>query len=99
MNELTQLRTQLTKLANARTDRQRAVIEKSVLLWGTRLYRWTKDTEGLLERQLAWLDAHPTNDQRFDEWTALLKQYEQAIDLLRTAERSLDTPIALQVAA
>ena len=80
-------------------DHKKRAAHKRMLLHGARLYRWTKDTEGLLARQLAWLDDHPDNDKRFGEWTDLLREYEQACDLLRDAEQVIDAPITLQVAA
>ncbi len=101
-NESTQLQTQLAKLATAKTDRQRSAIEKSVLLWGSRLYQWTRNTAALLERQLKWLDANegkPTADKRFTEWESLLRQYEGACDLLREAEQALGASITTGIAA
>jgi len=87
IRELTMLQRQLDKLRDAKPN-QRNAIEDAVRLWGSRLYTWTKATESTMEKQLAWLDHHqdaPTYEQRFDEWVALLRQYEKACDLLAVA--------------
>lgn len=68
---------------------QRRVLEKEILLRGSRVYRWTKETYALLSKQLAWLDSHegaPTYDQRLEEWIELLHDYERGCDALNAAE-------------
>lgn len=83
------LQGQLDKLALATNQSQRTAIEKGVLLWGSRLHRWTSETYILLDKQLTWLDANehaPTYEQRFAEWTKLLADYGKACDLLTEAE-------------
>ena len=64
------------------------VLEKEILLRGSRVYRWTKETTDLLSRQLRWLDTQtesPTYEQRLAAWMELLKEYERACDALAAA--------------
>lgn len=81
MDELQMLQTQIKKLGTLLTDDHRRVVEKAVLLWGTRLYRKTAETANTLEKQLVWLEAHNDHqkqDDRFAEWERLLHWYETA---------------------
>ena len=75
---------------------QRRVLEKEILLRGSRVYSWTKETTALLSRQLRWLDTQtesPTYEQRLAEWIDLLKEYERACDAL-TAAADLEIGVA-----
>ena len=88
MDEYQMLQTQIEKLSLAKTANQRSIIEKGVLLWGGRLTVKVREVEGKLARQLTWLESnidHPKQDERFDEWQALLRWYEQSCNLLASA--------------
>ena len=63
--------------------------QKAVLLYGGRVRQWTQEIQATLEKQLAWLDQHPDNDPRHDEWLSSLRQYERGCQLLDRAEAQM----------
>lgn len=88
MYDLDRLESAIEKLSTCPRWQVR-VIEKEILLRGSRVYRWTKDTYQLLDKQLAWLDSHedaPTYESRFAEWTDLLTDYTRGCDALNAAK-------------
>lgn len=88
MYELERLECAITQLSTC-PKWQRRVLQKEILLRGSRVYRWTKETYALLDKQLAWLDSHenaPTYEQRFAEWVDLLNDYTRGCDALNAAE-------------
>lgn len=87
MDLIDRLEKSIHDLSTCATPWQRASKEKAVLLWGSRVRSWTHEIQTTLDKQLRWLDQHPDNDKRHDEWVALLRQYERACDLLVEAEQ------------
>jgi hypothetical protein len=87
INHIDRLEKAITDLSTCATPWQIPSREKAVLLYGGRVTVWVRDIQETLTKQLHWLDEHPDNDQRHDEWVALLRQYERAVDLLVEAER------------
>ena len=76
----------ITNLEACVTPWQRPSRQKAVLLYGSRVRQWTREIQTTLERQMTWLDQHPDNDRRHDEWVVLLRQYERGCQLLERAE-------------
>ncbi len=90
MQEIEQLELAIKKLSTINPVWKLPPLEKSLLLWGSRVYRWTQDTMALLEKQLNWLDKNQNSiqyKQRFGEWENLLRLYERGCNALIAAQK------------
>jgi hypothetical protein len=95
MHEVIRLRSAMVKLASCKPY-ERAAIEKEILIRGSRVSTWIRETYGLLDKQLSWLDLNetaPSYEQRFREWETLLRDYGQACDVL-TEAKALNVGVA-----
>jgi hypothetical protein len=86
MTEVDQLTKAIHRLSTCEHAWDRPALEKAVLLWAGRTHGHVKTIEGLLDRQLTWLDAnedHPRYEERFADWISNLRLYERTWDVLR----------------
>jgi len=87
MHDLCRLESAIAELSTCPRWKVR-VLEKEILLRGSRVYRWTKETYQVLDRQMEWLGTHhesPTYEQRFGEWQELLAEYGRGCRALEAA--------------
>ena len=85
-DQINKLDRAISELSTCVTPWQRPSRQKAVLLYGGRVRQWTQEIQATLAKQLTWLDQHPDNDRRHDEWLSSLRQYERACQLLHQAE-------------